>query len=405
MLDTVPIGAAIVAGITLVALVPIRRPRSLAVASWLLAMTVSELPLLYVALIAASAIPELLDGTSSPGSQVELALNALTILGLAILTRRAWRARHHLERALEPSPESAGRTGVDDGFGDRRVRRRPPLRAVLAPWPTRPRAVERASDISYGPEPFHRLDVYRHRSRPTGAPTLIHLHGGRFRWGKKSREARPLLHHLAGRGWTCISADYRLTRAPGDGFPAHLVDVKRLLVWARDHADEHGIDPDAIVLTGSSAGAHLTAMAALTAGNPTFQPGFESADTAVAAAVGFYGYYGALGSSAVPSTPLAYDATDAPPFLIVHGTNDTYTPIEGARALATHLRARSSNPVVLAELPGAQHSFDVAHSIRYSAVVDAVEAFALQSQQRQKGCPAGSLPTARRDNHPMRVEP
>src|SRR5690606_32957805 len=77
-----------------------------------------------------------------------------------------------------------------------------------------------------------------------------------------------------------------------------------------------------------------------------------------------------------PSTPLAYDVEGAPPFLLVHGTNDTYTPPEGARALARHLRAGSPRPVVIAELPGAQHSFDLFHSVRYEAVIDAFRAFA-----------------------------
>jgi acetyl esterase/lipase len=92
----------------------------------------------------------------------------------------------------------------------------------------------------------------------------------------------------------------------------------------------------------------------------------------------FYGYYGALGGDEqpTPTTPLAYDAAGAPPFLVVHGDHDTCTPAEGARALVEHLRATSRNPVVLAELPGAQHSFDLFHSVRYEAVVDSVEAFA-----------------------------
>jgi hypothetical protein len=40
------------------------------------------------------------------------------------------------------------------------------------------------------------------------------------------------------------------------------------------------------------------------------------------------------------------------------------------------LRSSSSNPVVYAELPGGQHTFDLVHSLRFEAVVDAIEAFA-----------------------------
>ena len=50
-------------------------------------------------------------------------------------------------------------------------------------------------------------------------------------------------------------------------------------------------DPDFIAITGGSAGGHLSSLAALTANDPTFQPGFEDVDTRVQAAVPFYGVY------------------------------------------------------------------------------------------------------------------
>ena len=49
----------------------------------------------------------------------------------------------------------------------------------------------------------------------------------------------------------------------------------------------------------------------------------------------------------------------APPFMVIHGTNDSLVPIEQARAFSELLRKTSTNPVVFAELPGAQHAFDV----------------------------------------------
>jgi acetyl esterase/lipase len=61
---------------------------------------------------------------------------------------------------------------------------------------------------------------------------------------------------------------------------------------------------------------------------------------------------------------------------VIHGANDTFTPVEGARVLVGKLRTSSTQPVVYAELPGAQHSFDVFHSIRFDTAVNAIEAFA-----------------------------
>ena len=90
-------------------------------------------------------------------------------------------------------------------------------------------------------------------------------------------------------GWVGFNIDYRLS--PAATFPDHLVDVKRAIAWVREHAAEYGADPDFICLTGGSAGGHLCALAALTADDPAYQPGFEDADTSVAAAVPFYGVY------------------------------------------------------------------------------------------------------------------
>jgi alpha/beta hydrolase fold len=47
------------------------------------------------------------------------------------------------------------------------------------------------------------------------------------------------------------------------------------------HGREYGADPTVVFVAGSSAGAHLAALAALTPNDPTFQPGVEGADTSV----------------------------------------------------------------------------------------------------------------------------
>jgi acetyl esterase/lipase len=116
-------------------------------------------------------------------------------------------------------------------------------------------------------------------------------------------------------------------------------------------------------------------MAALTANDPTFQPGFEHEDTSITAAIGLGGYYGGLdGSETSPTSPLAHRGPISP-CLVVHGDRDTYTPSEGARRLVEHLRAQPGAVVAHAELPGGQHAFDLFGSIRFEAVVDGIEAF------------------------------
>jgi hypothetical protein len=50
-------------------------------------------------------------------------------------------------------------------------------------------------------------------------------------------------------------------------------------------------------------------------------------------------------------------------------------PVQGARLLAEQLRSRSTEPVVYADLPGGQHSFDLFQSIRFENVPDGIDAF------------------------------
>jgi acetyl esterase/lipase len=229
---------------------------------------------------------------------------------------------------------------------------------------------------------------------------VIQVHGGGWIVGTRMEQGIPLLNHLAGHGWVGFNIDYRLS--PRATFPEHLIDVKQSIAWVREHAADYGIDPGRICITGGSAGGHLTALAALTANDPAYQPGFEDADTSVAAAVPFYAIYdfvddanlyypellhGVLEPHVLKTTlaesPEAFRAASpvyqvhehAPPFLVVHGARDTLVPVEDARNFVRELRAVSRNPVLYAELRGGEHAFDLAPSLRTARVVEAIERF------------------------------
>jgi dipeptidyl aminopeptidase/acylaminoacyl peptidase len=66
---------------------------------------------------------------------------------------------------------------------------------------------------------------------------------------------------------------------------------------------------------------------------------------------------------------------DAPPFLVIHGSADSIIPVAQARAFVDALRRVSTSPVAYAELPDAQHAFDMMYNIRTAHTVDAVERF------------------------------
>lgn len=395
------ISVAVVAVGILLALRPLGRSGPLGRVSFFLSAAVNESPFLGVYWVLAATLLAFAQGDlDAPTAWVALALAGASFVAAPALVRRSLQARPVLEHALAEGLGPSRRGAVHPKLVARLRRRLPWVRILLAPLPIFHRDIERIANLSYGDAGRrNRLDVYRRRSRRSGAPILIHLHGGRFHTGLggKSFYARPLLMELAREGWICISATYRLK--PKAVFPDYLVDAKKMIAWAREHAHEYGADPAQVFIAGSSAGAHIAATAALTANDPTFQLGFEHADTTVAAAIVLYGYYGPIdrGRQPLPSSPLDYLRADAPPFLIAHGDQDTYVPVEQARALAGRLRDVSTRPVVYAELPGAQHSFDLFHSIRFEILIDGIGSFA--AWVRSQAPASRTVPAARHTPH------
>jgi acetyl esterase/lipase len=382
------VSAAIAAGWVLLALAPPRRPFAVGVLSFLLTVALNELPFLgFCYVLATTLLAVSQGGAGAPGGWAAAGLAVLATAGLAVIARRGLQAGPAVSGALDEGLGAGWRGAVDPELAPRRSRL-PLARILLAPLSFRRRDVERLANISYGPAGRkNQLDIYRCRSRPPGAPVLVHLHGGALFMGKKNRESLALLYRLASQGWVCISANYRLS--PAARFPDHLIDVKKVIAWVREIGPEYGADPAVLFLAGSSAGAQLAALAALTPGDPAYQPGFEDADTSVSAAVCLYGYYGhPAARDPAPDSPLACDPAAAPPFFVAHGDRDTLIPVAAARLFVEHLRAASAHPVVYAELPGAQHGFDRFNSLRFEAVVNGIEAFAAWVRSSRAGAAA-----------------
>jgi acetyl esterase/lipase len=247
-----------------------------------------------------------------------------------------------------------------------------------------------------------RLDIYRPAAIPPGGcPVLLQIHGGAWMIGAKEEQALPLMYRMAGSGWICVAANYRLS--PSVGFPTHLQDCKAALAWIRTHGRAYGMNPDFVAVTGGSAGGHLTALMGLTENRSDLQPGNEGVDTSVQACVPFYGVYDFLNrSGARPSSarfleflgervlhatpeedparwelasPVTQVHADAPPFMVLHGARDSLAPVADARLFARHLREVSRNPVVYVELQGAEHAFDIMHSPRTEHAIDGVQRF------------------------------
>jgi acetyl esterase/lipase len=383
-LTTVTIGGVLV----LLGLVSTRRgvlPRM----TYVPTMPVNEYPFIVVVWLGASTVLMIQEGyTATAGGMAGLVELIATLTALAIVFARSLRTGPVVSTALDRGLGADWHNELTDATLARsRARWTPSLRSIVVPWLVGTRRVRVVRNIRYGPDPrFNVLDLYHNRAAPPDGRVLVYFHGGGYHSGRKSREARALLYRLASEGWVCVSANYRLR--PGAGFRDHLTDAKRVLAWTRELSAEGG-STSFVAGAGSSAGAHLVSICALSANDETLQPGFPGADTTLDAAICLYGYYGdyyAPGSrDRLASSPLAWDAAPAPPVFVAHGDHDTFTPVANARRFVSHLREGSGNPTVYAELPGAQHAFDVFRSVRFDAVVDGAVAFLDWAVERQGG--------------------
>lgn len=341
---------------------------------FVLTMAVNEVPLVLLVVFALSVTVGLADPSVREGpAAAGIAVSCVVALALIWLQVRARTTRPALEAALADELGPDWRKSIVPPPARPTGTRSPWLAGIFLPFQRRTRGVERIRNLPYAPGGrTHLLDLYRRRGDESARPILIHLHGGGFVQGNKSRESVVLLNQLASNGWVCLSANYRL-RAQSR-FPNPVIDTKRVITWARAHAAEYGADPTQIFLVGGSAGGHLALSAALTANDPRYQPGFEDTETSVHGAVALYGYLGTLSSDA-GSSPASLARRDAPPILIIHGARDTAVLPEGPRSVAATLRAESQSPVVYAELPDTQHDFDFFASVRARVTAQAVEDF------------------------------
>jgi acetyl esterase/lipase len=333
-----------------------------------------------------------------PRGRIALLLTAIAWVLLGLIIRRNSTSQPYFEDPL--------REALGDDYEAIAAQSQPGRRRRLVGIPPndliRRRYVEKAGTVRYGPHPrVNYADIWRRSDLPRDgkAPVLLQVPGGAWAIGMRRPQAYPLLSHLADRGWVCVSIDYRVS--PRHTWPDHIVDVKRALAWIKEHIAEFGGDPDFVAITGGSAGGHLCSLAALTADDPQYQPGFEDADTSVVAAVPIYGRYDWVSTEGhgrnefiaflqkfvvkkrfaehkqiyVDASPIKRLRPDAPPFFILHGEDDSIIPVPEGREFADAIREASTSVVAYAEIPHAQHAFDFYGSPRAHYTAQAVEKF------------------------------
>ena len=383
---------------------PPRAPMVLAAASSVLGWSVGEFALHHIGLqlvltLAFAASGSLGDATGKLGLVVLLTSWAALLL-------HYWEGR----RAGQIIDEAVRGTFGDPGDAPPHARNESPSwRRILLPIPVRDPGVERIRGLPFGDpdhEPLH-LDVYRPQGGGGPFPVLLYVHGGGWTMGSRNFQGLTTCTQMARRGWLCVNADYRLS--PRATFPDHIVDVKRAIRWVREEGPRLGADPGCLVITGGSAGGHLCSLAALTPNEPEYQPGFEGIDTRVQGCIPFYGVFDFAGEQEHwphpglsrtlervvlkrtraddpeafrKASPLHRVHPGAPPFLVIHGTADSLVPVEESRVFHRALAEATGGRAALAEIPGAQHAFELFPSPRTESVRGAVGRF-LDRIQRQ----------------------
>jgi len=322
------------------------------------------------------------------------------VLSSLVLLRVWWPARR--------SEEIVDKAAADLGLEDLPP---PPGSLLFSPFKRRREGVQVLHNIEFYDPPSGplRLDVYQPDLDSDDRPALIYLHGGGWVFGDKRDQGLPLCNHMASLGWVCFNINYRLS--PGATWPEHLIDAKAAIAWVREHAGQFGVDPAFVAMSGGSAGAQIAAMAALTPDRDDLQPGFEDADTTLQAVVTSYGIYdltnrlgahnpefitkmvGPLIIKADPklsaekfsaASPRDHTAGADVPWLVIHGTADELAPIVEARDFAAALKAESSAPSALVELPEASHAFDIYYCHRAIAAVDLTARFLVTARSSSK---------------------
>lgn len=222
---------------------------------------------------------------------------------------------------------------------------------------------EELKDIEYAQAGNVSLKLDAHIPEGNGPfAAAILVHGGAWVTGDRLNNVRWLFEPLEKAGFAWFSISYRLagdaTKNPigmATKLGAAQGDVRHAIAFVKEHAAEYRVNPNKIALIGESAGGQLAAMAAL-------KPD-ENGD--VAAVVALYTPTDlamlARTTALIPDdvrdamkgkmidnllmmglaqfSPINAIGKSSPPFLMIHGTDDTVVPIAQSERFCDKLRA------------------------------------------------------------------
>lgn len=208
-------------------------------------------------------------------------------------------------------------------------------------------------------------------------PVLVMIHGGGFLKGDKSMN-NGRIQKMTELGFVSASAMYRF--APEHRFPAALDDIKLAIRFLKAQASEYHIDPERIIVSGSSSGSYLAVMAGVTGNSDAFSnyglyPEFDSSVRAVAAQSAPIADFTLPKYSDRPTanrliepdsdnrekilaamSPITYLDQNDPPIFLSHGDADPVVPVDMSREFVDELE-NQGHSYEYHEVKGGTHSF------------------------------------------------
>src|SRR4030042_334849 len=152
-----------------------------------------------------------------------------------------------------------------------------------------PDNVEEILDVEYGTggERKLQLDLYLPKGRSKATPAVIFIHGGAWKGGRRS-DMKFYCVKFAEKGYVTATVTYRLMDEAS--FPAAVHDVKCAVRGLRANAAKYNVHPEILVVSGNSAGGHLSMMIGYS-DDPSLEGsgGNNNVSSRVCGGVNFYG--------------------------------------------------------------------------------------------------------------------
>jgi len=228
-------------------------------------------------------------------------------------------------------------------------------------------------DIAYGAHPQQKIDLYLPAGRSQEATrTLILIHGGGWTSGDKWEMDVFIDTSLMRKGnYAIVNMNYRLANETQFKHPYQMEDIRKVILFLRDHAADYHIHPGRFALAGASAGGHLALL---------YDYGYDQEDyvKAVISCAGptnfavpeilqdtsqYLSVYGYLGKTHWENLDLWYEASpyhragsNSAPTAIFMGEADHIVPLAQGQMMKARLDSLGV-PVMYTQYAGAGHGW------------------------------------------------